>query len=206
MQRHSHQHVIIISVDNKVLCGLDEAGRGALAGPLVAAAVAISNPAVLASCPFPVRDSKVLTQIQRENVVTYLKTIPVSYSLEIVSVTDINEKGIGWANKIIFEKLIDSVSADEYIVDGNLKLDCSKPYLSQIKADSNILPVTLAGIIAKVHRDGIMKQLHHLFPHYHWQSNKGYGTPDHAKSLLDHGLSPHHRTLFVKTLLSKFTA
>lgn len=182
------------------ICGLDECGRGAFAGPLVAAAVIIncdpeSFPSLL---PAPLRDSKKLTEIQRNKIVSVLSTLPITYRIEEISVTEINEHGIGWANKEVFERLISQIKATVYVVDGNLKL--SHPGVrTLINGDDKCYPVMLASIIAKVHRDNLLKALHLDYLVYGWDQNSGYGTKYHINALKNHGSSIHHRTQYVAT-------
>jgi ribonuclease HII len=188
------------------ICGLDECGRGAFAGPLVAAAVIIKSdlgsfPSLL---PVPLRDSKQLTKSQRNKIVSLLPKLPIIYRVEEVSTSEINEKGIGWANKTIFERLVDKVKAKIYIVDGNLKFS-NLNIKSLIKGDDKCLQVMLASIIAKVYRDNLLASLHSDYPVYGWNTNSGYGSAFHIQSLREYGLSPHHRTQFVRTALQKFT-
>ena len=182
------------------ICGLDECGRGAFAGPLVAAAVVINTapeslPALL---PAPLRDSKKLSEIQRNNIVSVLPALPVTYLTEEISVSEINEYGMGWANRQIFERLFTRLKATIYIVDGNLRFE-NPAVRTLIKGDDKCFPVILAGIIAKVHRDNLMSRLHLDFPAYGWNLNSGYGTPHHLNVIQTIGITPHHRLKYVET-------
>src|SRR3989338_11162235 len=104
--------------------GLDEAGRGALAGPLVAAAVVINEPIekAIRERRERIKDGKLLKPAQREKIYSLIKDVGAEIFIEIISARQINNHGIGWANKEIFRRLIKKVSADSYIVDGNLKI------------------------------------------------------------------------------------
>lgn len=194
----SYNHVMKI-------CGLDETGRGAFAGPLVAAAVVInydleSFPSLL---PAPLRDSKKITENQRNKIVSVLKHLPVTYAIGEISVSEINEHGMGWANRTIFERLVARIKATIYIIDGNLKI--SHPGVSTlIKGDDKCYPVMLASVIAKVHRDKLLTVLHHDYPEYHWDKNSGYGTEAHLETIRQSGVTPHHRIQYVKTYLNHF--
>lgn len=186
------------------ICGLDETGRGAFAGPLVAAAVVINSdlesfPALL---PAPLRDSKKLTEIQRNKIVSVLSTLPITYRIEEISVAEINARGLGWANREIFERLISQIKATVYVVDGNLKFSNSAVQ-TLIKGDDKCYPVMLASIIAKVYRDNLLLQLHPDYPGYGWDINSGYGTAKHLAAIRQIGSSPHHRLKFVDTYLKK---
>ncbi len=182
------------------ICGLDECGRGAFAGPLVAAAVIINSDlsSFESLLPAPLRDSKKLSASQREKIVSVLPQLSVTYLLEEISVENINERGLGWANREIFERLITKVKANLYIVDGNLNFTNPK-VRTLIKGDDKCLPVMLASIIAKVHRDKLLTALHRAHPGYQWDQNAGYGTAHHLSAILEKGLSPHHRLQFVET-------
>lgn len=185
------------------ICGLDECGRGSLAGPLVAAAVCINVdiqqfPSLL---PAPLRDSKKLTEIQRNKIFAARRKLPITFKIEEISVAEINEKGMGWANREVFERLMKKIKAKVYMVDGNMKF---KDYHVQtlIKGDDKCYQVMLASIIGKVYRDNLLKKIHRDFPQYGWDKNSGYGTKMHIVALKEFGISPHHRTKFVSTALS----
>lgn len=185
------------------ICGLDEVGRGAFAGPLVAAAVVIRRDltSLISNCPVPIRDSKTLSHKQRQSIATYLIHKKIKCLFESISVEEINQKGMGWANKEIFLRLIKKAKATKYVVDGNLKLDLpSLKIESRIKADRKVSQVKLASILAKLYRDKIMRKLHKSFPHYQWQQNKGYGTKAHCDAITLYGPCKHHRLLWLKTL------
>lgn len=187
------------------ICGLDECGRGAFAGPLVAAAVVINCdleifPSLL---PAPLRDSKKLTEKQRDEIFALRSKLPITYKVEEVSVIDINERGMGWANKVIFERLIEKVKAKVYIIDGNLKF--SNPSISTlVKGDDKCYQVMMASILAKVYRDNLLKKLHQSHPEYGWDRNSGYGTGEHLSIIRKIGTTPLHRKKFVETYFSHF--
>lgn len=188
------------------ICGLDECGRGSLAGPLVAAAVSspINFSELISSFPYQIRDSKKLSPLQRQKIVQESKKLPISVSIEEISVEDINSYGIGWANIEIFVRLIRKKKANLYIVDGNLKLPESNALniKSVVRADSQYFQVMLAGILAKEYRDNLLRKLHLEHPYYGWDKNAGYGTREHLNGLCKHGISPLHRQKFCTTALS----
>ncbi|HCQ31257.1 TPA: ribonuclease HII [Candidatus Collierbacteria bacterium] len=189
------------------ICGLDECGRGAFAGPLVAAAAIIncdieSFPALL---PAPLRDSKKLTEIQRNKIVATLPKLPIVYKIAEISVSEINQFGMGWANRQIFERLISETKATVFIVDGNLKF-ANPAVRTLIKGDDKCYHVMLASIIAKVYRDNLMAKLHRDFPKYGWDRNSGYGTAEHIKALKQFGQNLHHRSRYVATFTSKHSS
>jgi len=192
---------------DRLICGLDEAGRGPLAGPLLAAAVVFPVDFDFAKAvpDLPLRDSKKLSRIARERLLSSIQALAVVYKIEKIDVKDINSKGIGWANRTIFERLIMAIDADEYIVDGNLKLNIPMPkknrVRSMVRADDSIQAVQAAAILAKIHRDWIMETLHRSHPVYGWDHNMGYGTRAHIEALRIYGPCSLHRRKFVHTAL-----
>ena len=182
---------------------MDECGRGSLAGPLVAASaiIKIDIDIFIASLPAPLRDSKKLSHLQRQKIVNAISPLTVDFQIESISVEEINAHGIGWANQIVFERLIQKSNSDQYIVDGNLKFSDPRA-ISIIKADSLHPEVMLASIIAKEFRDNLLCQLDVDFPLYGWKSNAGYGSSTHIQALKNHGITPHHRIQFCSTALS----
>lgn len=177
-----------------LLCGIDEVGRGPLAGPLVACATILNSQNPI----FNLKDSKKLSAAQRAKLYTKIKKSGAVIAISVISVNLINKKGIGWANKEAFRRLMRVTPADKYIIDGNLKIAGAT---SIIKADAKYPEVMAASIIAKVWRDRLMARLHQMYPQYGWISNKGYGTKYHIQALREHGPTKHHRKLFVKTAL-----
>lgn len=182
------------------ICGLDEVGRGSLAGPLVACAVIMPN------LKFEIRnlkDSKKLSHKQRERIHKELLEMKVEYWLEKISVRQINSRGIGWANIEIFKRLIKSIKADEYIVDGSLKIKIRKKLVKcVVRADNKYKCVMAASIIAKVTRDKIMESLHDKYPQFGWNKNMGYGTGEHISAIKKFGVVKYHRDVFVQTSLN----
>ena len=194
-----------------VICGMDEVGRGPLAGPLVAAAIILPPDFVFREA-FPALkfdDSKKLNAKQREAAAVVIREYALVLTVESISVDEINAQGIGWANRTAFERLIKRIEADRFIVDGNLKLTnlgCkARRVRSLIRADETEQSVTAASIVAKVTRDRIMRDLHLDFPVYDWDHNMGYCTQSHVEALRAHGPCDHHRHQFVTTALSKYT-
>jgi ribonuclease HII len=179
------------------LCGMDEVGRGAYAGPLVAAAVVLPQ-----RFRHPLlRDSKLLTARQREEVDAVLRVKAVAWAVAEVSVDEINARGLGWANVDIFCRLIEMIEADGYCCDGNLKIPVSRPVHSLVAADRKVPAVSAASIIAKVHRDALMRRMHEEAPYYNWASNKGYGALEHRTAIREHGPHAAHRRVFLASVM-----
>ncbi|MFZ5845659.1 MAG: ribonuclease HII, partial [Patescibacteria group bacterium] len=147
------------------ICGIDEAGRGAWAGPLIAAAIVLpfSIKRISRRAKVKVKDGKLLTSRQRKRIYGVLKRAGAQVTLEIISARSINNHGIGWANREIMRRLIKRVEADKFIVDGRLRLGRILGKTTKVQsiahADATIPEVILAGIVAKVERDKIMQGL-----------------------------------------------
>ncbi|MFP4321007.1 MAG: ribonuclease HII [Anaerolineales bacterium] len=192
----------------RFICGIDEAGRGPLAGPLIAAAVVVPEDY---EWSFEVRDSKKFTERRREQWAQEFKAharqVGIHYEITSIEVPHINFGGIGWANREIFRRLVLSNEADEYIVDGNHPLldigDKADRAQSVVRADQTYKVVMAASILAKTYRDQIMRELHDKYPQYHWKKNKGYGTSEHIAALKTFGSTPHHRGKFAQTVQDK---
>lgn len=191
------------------LCGLDEAGRGALAGPLVAAAVILPccRNTISRRANITLRDGKLLRAPQRQKIYSVLKKLKAEIFVEVISTRSINNHGIGWANREIFRRLIKKIKSGRFIVDGNLKLGRIAGKTNKVKsvvdADATIPEVIAAGIVAKVERDKIMSGLHNKFPHFGWKKNAGYGTPAHITAIRKYNTTRFHRGIFVTTALKK---
>ena len=189
------------------LCGLDEAGRGPLAGPLVAAAVILPADFDFVARFPKVRfgDSKTLSPRQREAAYCLIEQHALALAVEVIDVPDIDARGMGWANKAVFERLIVAVNADRYVVDGNLKLQAlpGKSVACIVRADQSVPSVSAASIIAKVTRDRLMHDLHAVYPDYGWERNRGYGTAAHIAAIREHGATPQHRIGYTARALAK---
>ena len=191
-----------------VCCGLDEVGRGALAGPLVAAGVIL--PADIAdrlgaSARF-LRDSKTVPRRRREELAALIQVHALAVEVATVEVAAINARGIGWANGEAFRRLIAVIEADEYVVDGRVRPPAPADRAGRVRclvdADALVPAVAAASLVAKVARDALMADLHARHPQYGWAENAGYGTPAHLAALCAHGPCDHHRAVFVATALS----
>ena len=175
------------------VAGIDEAGRGPWAGPVVAAAVIlpIGNP------PRGLNDSKKLSKKKREELfITIQETCQIG--IGIADVTEIDQLNILQASLLAMRRaLIDlNPKPDACLVDGNKDPQLNMPTLCIVKGDGKSLSIAAASIIAKVSRDKIMADLSQDYPHYDWQKNSGYGVPKHREALRLVGISPHHRKSF----------
>jgi ribonuclease HII len=195
-----------------LVCGLDEAGRGALAGPIVIAAVVMPMDFDFQDVgdDVVVRDSKKLSTLQRGLLYKLIRSHSLQIAFEVISAKEINKKGINWANIEGFRRHILNIEADQYIVDGRWHLTDlgSKAPLAgcMIHADETIPAVLAAGIAAKIKRDAIMLKLHTEFPMYGWQTNTGHGTMQHINAIRKYGICKYHRLQFVTTALKSVPA
>lgn len=185
----------------RYIAGIDECGRGSLAGPLVAACVVLDDRQVLEG----VNDSKKLTQKKREELYERIITSCISYGVTEISAEEIDKFGIQEAN---LNAMISSASKatkyiDElphmYVIDQGPK-NSLKPQLMIPKADSTSLAVAAASIIAKVHHDRVLEKLHNEYPEYDLISNKGYITAKHKEAVVKYGLKHFHRKSYTLKL------
>ncbi len=186
--------------------GIDEAGRGALAGPVVACAVMLPNySASLQADLYGVNDSKQLTARQREKLAVCIKHIALSYAVGVVNSDIIDTINILEAAKLAMTQAVAALnpSPAALIIDAVTLPSATVPQVPLIKGDQRSLSVACASIIAKVTRDALMNQLDESYPGYAFTRNKGYGVPRHMQALQTIGVSPIHRKTFapVRALL-----
>lgn len=191
----------IFEVDNKLIAGVDEVGRGALAGPIVAAAVIFTKYDDVIQALGGIRDSKLLSQSKRENLDKIVRDEAHSYSIGSVSVEEIDTFGIGAANILAFKRALDGlIMCDFALIDGRKFRGFEYPYRCIVKGESKSISIAAASIIAKVYRDNLMNLEHTKNMNYGFNHNKGYGTPEHLESLKKYGPSDSHRKSFIKDL------
>jgi len=184
------------------ICGVDEVGRGPLAGPVVAAAVILNRGRI----PKGLNDSKQLSEEDREALYPRIMEAAVAVGVGEASVGEIDLINIRQATHMAMARAVRalSVAAEFALVDGNdpPPLPCRCDTL--IGGDARSVSIAAASIIAKVTRDRMMVALHDAHPGYNWRSNKGYGTPEHYAGLKAHGVTPHHRRSFapIRAILS----
>lgn len=175
--------------------GCDEAGRGCYAGPVFAAAVILPK-----KFKHPLlNDSKLLTPEERNELRPYIEEKALSYAVAKVDVDEIDSINILKASfkamHLALEQL--RIRPELLLIDGNRFMAYQDiPFQCIIKGDSIFASIAAASILAKTYRDDYMRQLHEAFPHYLWEKNKGYGTPEHRKAIEEHGLCEHHRKSF----------
>lgn len=180
------------------LCGVDEAGRGPLSGPVVAAAVILPE-----DREFPgVNDSKKLTADQRDTLFDMITQNAVAFAYSLGDVEEIDTYNILGASLRAMKRSVRelSVQPDFVLIDGNKKFDIDIPVETVVKGDGKSLCIAAASIIAKVIRDRIMDELDKEYPLYLWKQNKGYPTKEHIQAVLRHGSTPHHRKTFLKNI------
>lgn len=174
------------------MCGVDEAGRGAIAGPLVAAAVILPK-----RCKIPLNDSKKLSPQEREAIALRLKEEAIDIGLGIVESREIDQYGLSWANKEAFKRAINDLTVEvKGIITDALHIDMDILQINLIDGDEICASVSAASIIAKVTRDRIMEYYDKLFPQYNFSKNKGYPTPEHKDRIRIFRPSVIHRFSF----------
>lgn len=187
----------------KLVAGIDEAGRGPLAGPVVAAAVVVLSPKINQPLLQLVNDSKKLSAKQREIIFQiFLKENRLIFGIGKVSEKIIDKINIFEATKLAMQKAVNALtkktgkSPDFLILDGLHKIKAPFPQKPVIKADAKIFSCAAASIIAKVTRDQLMDKMHTKYPAYNFKKHKGYGTKEHLKAIKKHGPCAIHRKTF----------
>lgn len=186
----------LLSEGYEYICGVDEVGRGPLAGPVVCAAVIMPLDDIIEG----VDDSKKLSAKKRENLARLIAEKAVSLHISLIEPEKIDEINILEATKLCMKNAVESlaVKPDFVLTDGNMKLDVSLPQKSIIKGDALSYSIGAASIVAKVYRDNLMEGYAETYPEYGFKSNKGYGTAVHISAIEKYGLTPVHRRSFTK--------
>ncbi|HEY8314570.1 MAG TPA: ribonuclease HII [Candidatus Baltobacteraceae bacterium] len=174
--------------------GVDEVGRGPLAGPVVAACVVASEPMMLQG----LNDSKQVKPEMREALAGQIRSACTAWAIGSASVEEIDRLNIYWASVLAMERAIAQLAvAPDYLITDAVRIrSFDRPQEPLIKGDARSAIVAAASILAKVHRDGLLVELHALDPRYGFAEHKGYATPQHLAALKEHGPSLHHRSGF----------
>ena len=182
------------------ICGIDEAGRGPLAGPVVVAAVIMPKDSMIEG----VNDSKKVSEKKREALYDKITEEAIAWGVGIIDQKEIDRINILNATKEGLTQAVSSLEKkpDMIVVDALTGIDTlGIPYTSIIKGDAKCYSIAAASIIAKVTRDRIMRQWDELYPMYGFEKHKGYGTATHIAAIKEHGLCPLHRLSFVKNII-----
>ena len=181
--------------DDRIEAGCDEAGRGALAGPLFAAAVILpkdySHPLL--------NDSKQLSRAQRDQLRIEVEREALAFRVSRVEVQTIDEINILNASFLAMQRAVEQLTRmpELLLIDGNrFRTTLEIPFHCIVKGDGKFFSIAAASVLAKTYRDDIMEHLHEEFPLYHWKANKGYPTPAHQAAISVHGITPYHRRSF----------
>jgi len=184
----------------KLIGGIDEAGRGPLAGPVVVACAVMPQDSMIEG----VNDSKKISEKKREKLYEEIVENAISYEVGIIDQNTIDDINILNATKLGLTTAVKSlnVKPEIILVDALTNIDtCGIPYQSIVKGDAKCYSIACASIIAKVTRDRIMRQWDEIFPQYGFEKHKGYGTAAHMQAIREYGLCPLHRHSFVKNIL-----
>lgn len=184
----------------KTICGIDEAGRGPLAGPVVVASVIMPEDSMIEG----INDSKKISEKKREKIYEQILEEAISYGVGIIGQDEIDKINILNATKkgltMSLKEL--TVKPNLIIVDALTHIDTMGiPYESIIKGDAKCYSIAAASIIAKVTRDRIMREWANVYPQYGFEQHKGYGTAKHISAIREYGLSPIHRKSFTKNFI-----
>ena len=186
---------------NILVAGVDEAGRGPLAGPVVAAAVILDPLKPIEG----LADSKILSERKRDSLFDIIKIYALSWSVGMASVEEIDEFNILQATLLAMQRAVNglAIQPDEALIDGNRLPDLLIPAQAIIKGDSKVKAISAASILAKVERDKIMVDYHKKYPDFSFHLHKGYGTGQHLHEIGQLGFLPIHRKTFnpVRTMI-----
>ena len=182
----------------RVICGCDEAGRGPLAGPVVAAACVLPQGLYIEG----LNDSKKLSEKKREALFEVIKAEAVAYSIASASVEEIEEINILNASMLAMKRAIEglSVKADFALIDGNVVRGFDIDAVAVVKGDATSPSIAAASILAKVTRDRMLCEYDKQYPEYQFAKHKGYGTKIHTEAIKKYGVLPIHRRSFLKFL------
>lgn len=184
-----------------LVCGIDEAGRGPLAGPVYAAAVILPMDCEIEG----LNDSKKVSEKKREQLFDVILEKAIAYGIGSASAEEIDEINILQATFLAMERAVAALQqpADWALVDGNRMPPLPIPGETVVKGDAQCASIAAASILAKVSRDRVLRELDQQYPQYGFAKHKGYGTKAHYEAIKQFGLLPEHRKTFLKNLLEK---
>jgi ribonuclease HII len=182
-----------------LIAGVDEAGRGPLAGPVYAAAVILDPARPVAG----LRDSKLLSAGRRERLATEIRASSLAWAVAFADVAEIDAMNILQATLVAMRRAVLALvpAPTEALIDGNQVPRLSCPARAIVRGDRDIAAISAASILAKTARDAVLLELHGRYPLYGFAQNKGYGTPEHLAALAQHGPCPAHRRSFAPVSL-----
>jgi ribonuclease HII len=194
LRESAHPELFLSSHGYSYIAGVDEAGRGPLAGPVIAAAVIFPTGF---SCP-DIRDSKTLSAAKRAQLFRSIQEHALAWNWAYSPADEIDRINILQASLLAMKRAVERLplEPDYTVVDGPHRIPADIPQAAIIDGDAISLPISAASIMAKVVRDSIMIKYHRLYPHYNFAGNKGYGTREHIRALEQHGSCPIHRRTF----------
>lgn len=190
---------IAIEKGYSAVCGVDEAGRGPLAGPVCAAAVILPPNTIIEG----VNDSKKLSEKKRESLFDVIKETARSYCIAYASVEEIENMNILNATMLAMKRAVEGldIKADYAMIDGNRLPDLEIASECIVKGDAKSMSIACASILAKVSRDRLLYKYAEEYPQYHFDKHKGYGTKLHIEALKEYGPCPYHRMSFLRKIL-----
>jgi ribonuclease HII len=198
------EYSLIEPADAGMIAGVDEAGRGPLAGPVVAAAVILDPKRPIEG----LADSKKLSEKQRDRLALLIKQNALGYSIALANVDEIDKLNILQASLLAMQRAINGLNLlpDQVLVDGNKLPELTVPAHALVKGDTKVKAISAASILAKVTRDAIMVAYHEQYPNFAFHIHKGYGTKQHIAEIEQFGCLELHRRSFnpVRTILSEF--
>lgn len=187
-----------------VIAGVDEVGRGPLAGPIVSAAVILDlNIREDKDLILKINDSKKINEKTREELDIIIKKKALYYNIVAIDNETIDKMGIAWCNNEVLNRAVSGIHADFDLAlsDGYRIKKCPIDNIHVIKGDSKSASIACASIIAKVYRDRLMKKYHEIYPEYGFSKNVGYGTKEHIESIMKYGITEIHRKSFLKNII-----
>ncbi len=182
-----------------LIAGVDEVGRGALFGVVVAAAVILPKSTIADCQSWGIKDSKKLSASQRALLVPQIESVAIAYQIGVATVAEIDELNILQATLVAMRRAIAGleITPELCLIDGNKPVpDLEIPQQTLVKGEDRSVSIAAASILAKVYRDRLMTELGLVYPQYHLAKNKGYGTAQHLAAIAEYGITIEHRTSF----------